>query len=112
MSGWRGLQIDAPVTVARLHMTVLRAVLLRSSHLCAPINSRTKRIEMVAIGLAMDFPDALAGRSAIDSVDYGMTRHLADGVFVSAGANRDDVGVNELHDCFAANEVQYALTRN
>ncbi|KAI0274018.1 thiolase-like protein [Russula aff. rugulosa BPL654] len=62
-------------------------------------------IEMVAIGLATDGPDAFAGRSAMDSVGYGMTRRLADKVFASAGANRDDVGVVELHDCFAANEL-------
>ncbi len=60
---------------------------------------------MVVIGQATDFPDAFAGRSAMDSVGYGMTRRLADKVFASAGANRDDVGVIELHDCFAANEV-------
>lgn len=41
----------------------------------------------------------------MDSVGYGMTRRLADKVFTSAGASRDDVGVIELHDCFAANEV-------
>jgi len=39
-----------------------------------------------------------------------MTRRLANKVFASAaGANRDDVGVNEVHDCMAANEVQYVL---
>ena len=62
-------------------------------------------IELAAIGLATDFPEAFAGRSAMDSVGYGMTRRLADKVFRSAGASRDDVGVIELHDCFAANEV-------
>lgn len=62
-------------------------------------------IEMAAIGLATDVPDALAGRSAMDSVGYGMTRRLADKMFASAGANWDDIGVVELHDCFAANEV-------
>jgi hypothetical protein len=35
---------------------------------------------MVAIGLATGFPDAFAGRSAMDSVGYGMTRRLADKV--------------------------------
>jgi sterol carrier protein 2 len=39
-----------------------------------------------------------------------MTRRLADKVFASAGANRDDVGVVELHDCFAANEVCIVLS--
>lgn len=28
-------------------------------------------------------------------------------MFALVGANWDDVGVNELHDCFVANEVQY-----
>lgn len=60
-------------------------------------------IEMVAIGLAMDFPDGFAGHSALDSVGYGTTRRPADKVFASAGANRDDL----LHDCAAAKEVQY-----
>ena len=40
-------------------------------------------IEMVAIGLATSFPDAFAGRSAMDSVGYGMTRRLADKVITS-----------------------------
>jgi hypothetical protein len=63
-------------------------------------------IELVAIGLGTDVPDALAGRSAIDTVGYGMTCRLADKVFEQASASRDDVGVIELHDCFAANEVR------
>jgi sterol carrier protein 2 len=67
-------------------------------------------VELVATGLATDFPEAFAGRSAMDSVGYGMTRRLADKVFASAGASRDDVGVVELHDCFAANEVCILLS--
>ena len=66
-------------------------------------------IELVATGLGTDVPDALAGRSAMDTVGYGMTRRLADKVFEQAGASRDDVGVIELHDCFAANEVRNSL---
>lgn len=66
-------------------------------------------IELVATGIGTDVPDALAGRSAIDTVGYGMTRRLADKVFEQAGASRDDVGVIELHDCFAANEVRDSL---
>ncbi|KAI0297502.1 thiolase-like protein [Multifurca ochricompacta] len=62
-------------------------------------------IELVATGLATDYPDAFAGRSAMDTVGYGMTRRLSDKVFAQAGATRDDVGVVELHDCFAANEL-------
>ncbi|KAH9075571.1 thiolase-like protein [Lactarius deliciosus] len=62
-------------------------------------------IELVATGLATDYLDAFAGRSAMDTVGYGMTRCLADKIFAQAGASRDDVGVVELHDCFAANEL-------
>jgi sterol carrier protein 2 len=62
-------------------------------------------IELVATGLATDYPDAFAGRSAMDTVGYEMTRRLADKIFAQAGASRDDVGVVELHDCFAANEL-------
>ncbi|KAH9075562.1 thiolase-like protein [Lactarius deliciosus] len=59
----------------------------------------------IVTGLATDYLDAFAGRSAIDTVGYGMTRHLADKIFAQAGASWDDVGVVELHDCFAANEL-------
>lgn len=38
-------------------------------------------------------------------VGYGMTKRAADAVFSQARASRDDVGVVELHDCFAANEL-------
>ncbi|KAH9012674.1 thiolase-like protein [Lactarius deliciosus] len=62
-------------------------------------------IELVATGLATDYLDAFAGRSAMDTVGYGMTRRLADKFFAQAGASWDDVGVVELHDCFAANEL-------
>lgn len=63
-------------------------------------------IELVATGLGTDYPEAFAGRSAMDTIGYGMTRRLADKVFVQAGASREDVGVIELHDCFSANEVR------
>ena len=63
-------------------------------------------IELVATGLGTDVPGTFDGRSAIDTVGYGMTRRLADKVFAQAGASRDEVGVVELHDCFAANEVR------
>ena len=64
-------------------------------------------IELVATGLGTDVPGAFDGRSAIETVGYGMTRRLADKVFAQAGASRDEVGVIELHDCFAANEVRH-----
>ena len=64
-------------------------------------------IELVATGLATDYPDAFAGRSAIETVGYKMTQRLADKIFDQAGASRDEVGVVELHDCFAANEASH-----
>ncbi|KAI9453672.1 thiolase-like protein [Lactarius psammicola] len=67
-------------------------------------------IELVATGLATDYAEAFAGRSAMDNVGYGMTRRLADKIFAQAGASRDDVGVVELHDCFAANEARAEFT--
>jgi hypothetical protein len=45
----------------------------------------------------------------MELVGYGMTKRCADKVFAQAGfapgQGRDEVGVVELHDCFAANEV-------
>jgi sterol carrier protein 2 len=45
----------------------------------------------------------------MDIVGYTMTKTCADRAFALAGFNdgegRDQVGVIELHDCFAANEV-------
>jgi len=67
-------------------------------------------IEFVATGIATDCPDAFAGRSAMDTIGYGMTRRLADKIFAQAGASQDDIGVVELHDCFAANEVRAEFT--
>jgi sterol carrier protein 2 len=64
-------------------------------------------IELVATGLGTDYPDAFAGRSAMETVGYRMTQRLADKIFTQAGASRDDVGVVELHDCFAANEASH-----
>lgn len=45
----------------------------------------------------------------MDVVGYAMSKRCADKVFKDAGfaegQGRDQVGVVELHDCFAANEV-------
>ena len=46
-------------------------------------------------------------------VGYTMSKNCADQVFAQAGfkegEGRDQVGVVELHDCFAANEVFFNL---
>ncbi|KAG6885027.1 hypothetical protein C0993_006443 [Termitomyces sp. T159_Od127] len=65
-------------------------------------------IEIVATSLTTDSPVAL-GRSAIELIGYTMSKNAADKVFAEAGfapgQGRDQVGVVELHDCFAANEL-------
>jgi sterol carrier protein 2 len=66
-------------------------------------------IEIVAQALATDGPEAFESSSAMEVVGYNMTKVCADKVFKDAGfaegQGRDQVGVLELHDCFAANEV-------
>ncbi|KAF7327880.1 Sterol carrier protein 2 [Mycena kentingensis (nom. inval.)] len=66
-------------------------------------------IEIVAQALATDGPEAFESSSAMEVVGYNMTKVAADKVFKEAGftdgAGRDQVGVLELHDCFAANEL-------
>lgn len=66
-------------------------------------------IEIVGQALATDFPSAFDSRSAIELVGYSMSKAAADRVFAQAGfregEGRDSVGVVELHDCFAANEL-------
>ncbi|KAJ7158851.1 sterol carrier protein 2 [Mycena filopes] len=66
-------------------------------------------IEIVAQALATDGPEAFESSSAMEVVGYNMTKVAADQVFQEAGfaegQGRDQVGVVELHDCFAANEL-------
>ncbi|OJT14337.1 Non-specific lipid-transfer protein [Trametes pubescens] len=66
-------------------------------------------IEIVAQALTTDEPITFESKSAMEVVGYGMSKKAADQVFAQAGlhgrAGRDQVGVVELHDCFAANEL-------
>ena len=66
-------------------------------------------IEIVAQALETDNPDTYDSESALAVVGYGMTKRCADAVFAQAGfalgQGRGEVGVIELHDCFAPNEV-------
>ena len=72
-------------------------------------------IEIVAQTLSTDFPAAFESKSAMELVGYSMTKDAADKTFAQAGfkegEGRDLVGVIELHDCFAANEVIYMVPR-
>lgn len=64
-------------------------------------------IEIVATALTTDQPSAFETHSAMEIIGYGMTKTCANKVFKQAGfkegQGRDQVGVIELHDCFAAN---------
>jgi sterol carrier protein 2 len=66
-------------------------------------------IEIVAQALTTDGASTFEGRSAMDIVGYEMSKTCADKVFKDAGfgegEGRDQVGVVELHDCFATNEL-------
>lgn len=76
-------------------------------------NLENQAIEIIAMALTTDGPETYDSRSPMEIVGYGMTQACAESVFQAAGfANgegRDQVGVVELHDCFAANEVCAAL---
>ncbi|KAI9566998.1 thiolase-like protein [Boletus coccyginus] len=66
-------------------------------------------IEIVAQALDTDEPTTFDSESAMELVGYGMTKRCADKVFTQAGfapgQGRDEVGVIELHDCFAPTEL-------
>lgn len=69
-------------------------------------------IEIIAQSLTTDNPLAYEANSAMEIVGYSMSKNCADSVFKDAGfkkgEGRDQVGVIELHDCFAANEVCFS----
>lgn len=66
-------------------------------------------IEIVAQALETDNPATFESGSAMEVAGYGMSKRCADKVFAQAGfapgQGRDEVGVVELHDCFATNEA-------
>ncbi|CAK5283447.1 unnamed protein product [Mycena citricolor] len=66
-------------------------------------------IEIVAQCLTTDGPEAFDGDSNMDVAGQSMNKICADKVFAQAGfgpgEGRDQLGVIELHDCFAAAEL-------
>ncbi|KAI0809210.1 thiolase-like protein [Irpex lacteus] len=66
-------------------------------------------IEIVAQALVTDDPSTFESKSAMNVAGYGMSKVCADKIFTEAGfqpgEGRDQVGVVELHDCFASNEL-------
>jgi sterol carrier protein 2 len=73
-------------------------------------NLENQAIEIVAQAMATDSAITFEARSQMEVVGYGMSKSAADQVFQKAGfaegASREEIGVIELHDCFAANEVR------
>jgi sterol carrier protein 2 len=72
-------------------------------------NLENQAIEIIAQALTTDQPSAFETKSAMEVVGYSMSKDAANKAFAQAGfgpgEGRDQVGVIELHDCFAANEV-------
>ncbi len=62
-------------------------------------------VEIAAQAMTTDRPDTFGARSMMKLVGADMTRAAAAQVYEQAGIAPSDVGVVELHDCFAQNEV-------
>ncbi|KAJ3557829.1 hypothetical protein NM688_g1260 [Phlebia brevispora] len=66
-------------------------------------------IEIVSQSLNTDDPSTFESKSAMNIIGFNMSKDCANKVFADAGfgpgEGRDQVGVVELHDCFAANEL-------
>eukprot|EP00294_Goniomonas_avonlea_P001376 CAMPEP_0114554198 /NCGR_PEP_ID=MMETSP0114-20121206/8083_1 /TAXON_ID=31324 /ORGANISM="Goniomonas sp, Strain m" /LENGTH=549 /DNA_ID=CAMNT_0001739231 /DNA_START=17 /DNA_END=1666 /DNA_ORIENTATION=+ len=62
-------------------------------------------VEILGMSMATDLPATFEGKSCIQIAGAGMTQRAAREAFAQAGIAPTDVGVCELHDCFAANEL-------
>lgn len=62
-------------------------------------------VEIAAQAMTTDRPDTFGARSMMKLVGADMTRAAAAQVYEQAGIAPSDIGVVELHDCFAQNEV-------
>ncbi|KAG8907758.1 hypothetical protein FRB99_002257 [Tulasnella sp. 403] len=66
-------------------------------------------IEIIAQTMRTDNSVTFEDKTAMEIVGFSMTQKAADAAFRAAGfgpgMGRDQVGVVELHDCFAANEL-------
>lgn len=62
-------------------------------------------VRIRAQAMTTDTPDCFGTRDMRDVVGFGMTRSAARQVYEAAGVGPEDIGVVELHDCFAHNEL-------
>ncbi len=62
-------------------------------------------VRIVAQAMTTDTPSTFESHDMMRVVGYDMAREAARRVYESAGIGPDEVGVIELHDCFAHNEL-------
>jgi sterol carrier protein 2 len=62
-------------------------------------------VRIAAQAMTTDTPETFASNSMIALVGADMTRRAAQAVYDAAGIGPKDIGVVELHDCFAHNEL-------
>lgn len=62
-------------------------------------------VRIAAQAMTTDTPETFEADSMIALVGAGMTRRAAQAVYEAAGIGPQDIGVVELHDCFAHNEL-------
>lgn len=63
------------------------------------------KVRIAAQAMTTDTPETFSANSMIALVGADMTRRAARAVYEAAGVGPDDIGVVELHDCFAHNEL-------
>ena len=62
-------------------------------------------VRIRAQAMTTDTPVAFESRDMREVVGFSMTRSAASQVYEAAGVSPQDIGVVELHDCFAHNEL-------
>lgn len=65
----------------------------------------TPQVEIAAQSMTTDMPSTFASKSMSALVGSDMTKRAAQAVYETAGVGPHDIGVVELHDCFAHNEL-------
>ena len=63
------------------------------------------QVRIAAQAMTTDTPDTLGSKDMMMLVGSEMTQRAARAVYEKAGVGPQDIGVAELHDCFAHNEV-------
>ncbi len=62
-------------------------------------------VRIVAQAMTTDTPSTFENRDMMKVVGYDMSKAAAQQVYEKAGVGPDEIGVVELHDCFAQNEL-------